>query len=107
MTEAQAEAVVRLQRLTALERDKLTDEILKEYEIARRIRSCEDPALREQNILEVIKKRPAPHQGAFDNPRRKTEITGEVGPSSTSRTSSSARTWSSRSATRATSSGCR
>jgi len=77
MTEAQAEAVVRMQlgQLAALERD----EILKEYNDLRgKILSYEQLLSNEQNIREVIKKDLRELRDKYGDDR-KTEITGEVG----------------------------
>jgi DNA gyrase subunit A len=77
MTEAQAEAVVRMQlgQLAALERD----EILKEYNDLRgKIQSYEQLLGSEQNIREVIKKDLADLRDKYGDDR-KTEITGAVG----------------------------
>jgi DNA gyrase subunit A len=77
MTEAQAEAVVRMQlgQLAALERD----EILKEYNDLRgKILGYEQLLSSEQNIREVIKKDLHELRDKFGD-ERKTEITGEVG----------------------------
>ncbi len=77
MTEAQAEAVVRMQlgQLAALERD----EILKEYNDLRgKILSYEQLLSSEQNIREVIKKDLRELRDKYGDDR-KTEITGEVG----------------------------
>jgi len=77
MTEAQAEAVVRMQlgQLAALERD----EILKEYNDLRgKILSYEHLLSSEQNIREVIKKDLRELRDKYGDDRR-TEITGEVG----------------------------
>jgi DNA gyrase subunit A len=77
MTEAQAEAVVRMQlgQLAALERD----EILKEYNDLRgKILSYEQLLSSEQNIREVIKKDLTELRNKYGDDR-KTEITGEVG----------------------------
>jgi DNA gyrase subunit A len=77
MTEAQAEAVVRMQlgQLAALERD----EILKEYNDLRgKILSYEHLLSSEQNIREVIKKDLRELRDKYGD-GRKTEITGEVG----------------------------
>jgi DNA gyrase subunit A len=77
MTEAQAEAVVRMQlgQLAALERD----EILKEYNDLRgKILSYEQLLSSEQNIREVIKKDLTELRDKYGDDR-KTEITGEVG----------------------------
>jgi DNA gyrase subunit A len=77
MTEAQAEAVVRMQlgQLAALERD----EILKEYNDLRgKILSYEQLLSNEQNIREVIKNDLRELRDKYGDDR-KTEITGEVG----------------------------
>ncbi len=77
MTEAQAEAVVRMQlgQLAALERD----EILKEYNDLRgKIQSYEQLLSSEQNIREVIKKDLRELRDKYGDDRR-TEITGAVG----------------------------
>jgi DNA gyrase subunit A len=77
MTEAQAEAVVRMQlgQLAALERD----EILKEYNDLRgKIQSYEQLLGSEQNIREVIKSDLRELRDKYGDDR-KTEITGEVG----------------------------
>jgi DNA gyrase subunit A len=77
MTEAQAEAVVRMQlgQLAALERD----EILKEYHDLRgKIQSYEQLLSNEQNIREVIKKDLTELRDKYGDDR-KTEITGAVG----------------------------
>jgi DNA gyrase subunit A len=77
MTEAQAEAVVRMQlgQLAALERD----EILKEYNDLRgKILSYEQLLSNEQNIREVIKSDLRELRNKYGDDR-KTEITGEVG----------------------------
>jgi DNA gyrase subunit A len=77
MTEAQAEAVVRMQlgQLAALERD----EILKEYNDLRgKIQSYEQLLSSEQNIRDVIKKDLADLRDKYGDDR-KTEITGAVG----------------------------
>jgi DNA gyrase subunit A len=77
MTEAQAEAVVRMQlgQLAALERD----EILKEYHDLRgKIQSYEQLLSSEQDIREVIKKDLRELRDKYGDDR-KTEITGAVG----------------------------
>ncbi|MGH7171470.1 MAG: DNA gyrase C-terminal beta-propeller domain-containing protein, partial [Gemmataceae bacterium] len=77
MTEAQTEAVVRMQlgQLAALERD----EILKEYNDLRdKILGYELLLSNEQNIREVIKKDLRDLRDKYGD-ERKTEITGEVG----------------------------
>jgi DNA gyrase subunit A len=77
MTEAQAEAVVRMQlgQLAALERD----EILKEYNDLRgKIQGYEQLLGDERNIREVIKKDLAELRDKYGDDRR-TEITGAVG----------------------------
>ncbi|MHB1425997.1 MAG: DNA gyrase subunit A [Gemmataceae bacterium] len=77
MTEAQAEAVVRMQlgQLAALERD----EILKEFNDLRgKILSYEQLLSNEQNIREVIKKDLRELRDKYGDDR-KTEITGAVG----------------------------
>ncbi len=77
MTEAQAEAVVRMQlgQLAALERD----EILKEYnELRGKILSYEQLLSDERNIREVIKKDLRELRDKYGDDR-KTEITGERG----------------------------
>src|SRR5579871_2308442 len=77
MTEAQAEAVVRMQlgQLAALERD----EILKEYNDLRgKILSYEQLLSNEQNSREVIKNDLRELRDKYGDDR-KTEITGEVG----------------------------
>jgi DNA gyrase subunit A len=77
MTEAQAEAVVRMQlgQLAALERD----EILKEYNDLRgKILSYEELLGNEQNIRAVIKKDLSDLRDKYGDDRR-TEITGERG----------------------------
>ncbi|HEY7329347.1 MAG TPA: DNA gyrase subunit A [Gemmataceae bacterium] len=77
MTEAQAEAVVRMQlgQLAALERD----EILKEYNDLRgKILSYEQLLSSEQNIREVIKTDLTELRDKYGDDR-KTEITGAVG----------------------------
>jgi DNA gyrase subunit A len=77
MTEAQAEAVVRMQlgQLAALERD----EILKEYNDLRgKIQSYEQLLGAERNIREVIKADLRELRDKYGDDRR-TEITGEVG----------------------------
>jgi DNA gyrase subunit A len=77
MTEAQAEAVVRMQlgQLAALERD----EILKEYnELRGKILGYEQLLSNEQNIREVIKKDLRELRDKYGDDR-KTEITGERG----------------------------
>jgi DNA gyrase subunit A len=77
MTEAQAEAVVRMQlgQLAALERD----EILKEYhDLRSKIQSYEQLLSSEQNIREVIKKDLTELRDKYGDDR-KTEITGAVG----------------------------
>ncbi len=77
MTEAQAEAVVRMQlgQLAALE----SDEIFKEYNDLRgKILSYEQLLSNEQNIREVIKKDLRELRDKYGD-ERKTDITGEVG----------------------------
>ncbi len=77
MTEAQAEAVVRMQlgQLAALERD----EILKEYNDLRgKILAYEQLLGNEQNIREVIKRDLTELRDKYGD-ERKTEITGAVG----------------------------
>jgi DNA gyrase subunit A len=77
MTEAQAEAVVRMQlgQLAALERD----EILKEYHDLRgKILAYEQLLGSEQNIRNVIKADLAELRDKYGDERR-TEITGEIG----------------------------
>jgi DNA gyrase subunit A len=77
MTEAQAEAVVRMQlgQLASLERD----EILKEYNDLRgKIQSYEQLLSDERNIREVIKKDLSELRDKYGDERR-TEITGERG----------------------------
>jgi DNA gyrase subunit A len=76
MTEAQAEAVVRMQlgQLARLQRD----EILREYaELRQKVRSYEQLLGSEQNILAVIKKDLADLRDRYGEERR-TEITGEA-----------------------------
>jgi DNA gyrase subunit A len=77
MTEAQADAVVRLQlgQLARLQRD----EIIKEYgDLRAKIVAYEELISSEQNILAVIKKDLLELRDKFGDDR-KTEITGEVG----------------------------
>jgi DNA gyrase subunit A len=77
MTEAQADAVVRLQlgQLARLQRD----EIIKEYgDLRAKIVAYEELISSEQNILAVIKKDLVELRDKFGDDR-KTEITGEVG----------------------------
>lgn len=77
MTEAQADAVVRLQlgQLAALERD----EILKEYgDLRGKIRAYEELLGSEENINAVIKKDLQELRDKYGDDR-KTEITGEAG----------------------------
>jgi DNA gyrase subunit A len=76
MTEAQAEAVVRMQlgQLARLQRD----EILREYaELRQKVRSYEQLLGSEQNILAVIKKDLTELRDRYGDERR-TEITGEA-----------------------------
>ncbi len=76
MTEAQAEAVVRMQlgQLARLQRD----EIIKEYgELRQKIRAWEELIASEQNILAVIKKDLLELRDKYGEDRR-TEITGEA-----------------------------
>jgi DNA gyrase subunit A len=76
MTEAQAEAVVRMQlgQLARLQRD----EILREYaELRQKVRSYEELLGSEQNILAVIKKDLAELRDRYGDERR-TEITGDA-----------------------------
>ncbi len=76
MTEAQAEAVVRMQlgQLARLQRD----EILREYaELRLKVRSYEELLGNEQNILNVIKKDLTELRDRYGDERR-TEITGEA-----------------------------
>jgi DNA gyrase subunit A len=77
MTEAQADAVVRLQlgQLARLQRD----EIVKEYgDLRVKIIGCEELISSEQNILGLIRKDLQELRSKFGDDR-KTEITGEVG----------------------------
>jgi DNA gyrase subunit A len=77
MSEAQAEAVVRLQlgQLAALERD----EILKEYnELRRQIQAHEALLANERNIFAVVRKDLEDLRDKYADERR-TEVTGEVG----------------------------
>lgn len=77
MTEAQAEAVVRLQlgQLAALERD----EILAEYTVLRgKIHAFENLLSEERNILQVIRQDLIDIRDKYGD-SRKTEIQGEVG----------------------------
>jgi DNA gyrase subunit A len=77
MTEAQADAVVRMQlgQLAALERD----EVLREYhDLRKKIVAYEELLSSERNIREVIKKDLQEMRDKYGDDRR-TEITGEVG----------------------------
>src|SRR5207253_5631358 len=78
MTEAQAEAVVRLQlgQLAALERD----EIFKEYnQLRQQIRGYEELLSREQNILAVIRADMVEMRDKYGEERRTEIIEGELG----------------------------